>query len=118
MNETNDRAGRDGGVPDNRALVPFRPPAGWARRDLGIRVRRLRLRAGLSRRALAGRAGLSEDTVARVERGVRWPRYTTVEVLAWSLGVEFDELLPPLPPGQPGGSGTVGGGTKGGGGAR
>jgi len=45
-------------------------------------VQSMRLGAGLSQRALAGRAGTSQPAVARYERGVSTPSWKTLERLA------------------------------------
>jgi DNA-binding XRE family transcriptional regulator len=55
----------------------------------GVLLRELRLAAGLSRDALAERAGLSAKTIAALEQGERLnPRVTTVHLLADALSVE------------------------------
>jgi tetratricopeptide (TPR) repeat protein/transcriptional regulator with XRE-family HTH domain len=50
-------------------------------------LRRLREDAGLSQRALAQRAAMSEDAVSSLERGIRSPRAETVTRLAQALRV-------------------------------
>jgi transcriptional regulator with XRE-family HTH domain len=49
-------------------------------------VHKLRLGAGLSQRELAKRAGTSQPAIARYERGVATPSWTTVERLAVACG--------------------------------
>lgn len=61
----------------------------------GVPVPRLaavRKREGLSQRALAGLAGVSEQTVSRLERGAN-ARYTTLLLLARALQVPPPRLL-------------------------
>ena len=63
----------------------------------GTALRSMRLAAGLSQAALAGRAGLSERAVGALERGYRTtPRPATVVLLADAVGAspaERDRLL-------------------------
>ncbi len=54
-------------------------------------LRRARLEARLSQRELAQKAGVTQATVARIERGQISPRYETVVRLLRACGVE---LLP------------------------
>ncbi len=56
-------------------------------------VRRRRRDADLSRRGLAIRAGLSEQTVGAVERGAVWPDLVTLAGLAAALGADVRDLL-------------------------
>ncbi len=49
-------------------------------------VRKLRLSAGLSQRALARRAGTSQPAVARYERGGATPSWETLQRLAVACG--------------------------------
>lgn len=49
-------------------------------------VREMRLAAGLSQRALAGRAGTSQPAVARYERGAATPSWETLQRLAEACG--------------------------------
>ena len=61
----------------------------------GVPVPRLaaaRKRAGLSQQALAVLAGVSEQTVSRLERGAN-ARYTTLDLLARALQVPPARLL-------------------------
>ncbi|MDQ3654458.1 MAG: helix-turn-helix domain-containing protein, partial [Chloroflexota bacterium] len=58
----------------------------------GVRLRHLRLAAGLTQEALAERAGLSLNAISALERGERrhpYPR--TIQVLADALGIPDDE---------------------------
>ncbi len=57
------------------------------------RLRRLRLEAGLSLRALALAAGVSHDTVMEIESGRRSPHPATVKKLADALEVGVGELV-------------------------
>jgi transcriptional regulator with XRE-family HTH domain len=58
----------------------------------------VRRRRGLSQEQLAARAGLSRDTIHKLEGGERFPRLATVLVLADSLVVDPCELLNGLRP--------------------
>jgi transcriptional regulator with XRE-family HTH domain len=60
-------------------------------------VRKLRVSAGLSQRALAGRAGTSQPAVARYERGAAVPSWETLERLAAACGRRLEISAEPLP---------------------
>ncbi|HEY2478524.1 MAG TPA: helix-turn-helix transcriptional regulator [Solirubrobacterales bacterium] len=57
-----------------------------------------RRRHGLSQERLAARAGLSRDTIYKIEMGTRSPRLDTLLRLADTLGVDPCELLMGLRP--------------------
>ncbi|WBC12435.1 helix-turn-helix transcriptional regulator [Micromonospora sp. WMMA1998] len=59
-------------------------------------VRHEREQAGLTQQALAGRAGLSQAAVARIERGDRLPSLPTVERLLGALGRQIRIEVEPL----------------------
>jgi transcriptional regulator with XRE-family HTH domain len=66
-------------------------------RTLGRRVRTLRVGAFLTQEGLARRAGLSRDTIARLEAGrtaLGRSRMRTLTALAAALGIEAEQLLP------------------------
>jgi len=64
-----------------------------AHETLADRVRRLRIRAGLSQEALAEKADLSTMAVVQIETGRRKnPRITTAIALADALEVSLSEL--------------------------
>jgi transcriptional regulator with XRE-family HTH domain len=52
------------------------------------RLRELREDAGLTQEQLAERAGVKRDAVARWERGVREPSWSSILALADALGVD------------------------------
>lgn len=60
---------------------------------LGERVFLWRVAIGLSRAALAEKAGVSADYVYRVEQGWANPRITTVQALAVALETTAADLL-------------------------
>jgi len=63
---------------------------------LADNIRRERKRAGLTQRALAERAGLTELTIIKIERGQeRNPKLRTIRRLARALEVSYDRLIPP-----------------------
>jgi transcriptional regulator with XRE-family HTH domain len=58
-------------------------------------LREARARAGLSQRALAGRAGTSQSVIARIEKGQVSPSTDTLVKLLAAAGFEaWTELLP------------------------
>jgi transcriptional regulator with XRE-family HTH domain len=54
--------------------------------DPGPLIRELRLRAGLSQRSLARRAGATQAAVSRIERGLTAPTWDTVSALLLAMG--------------------------------
>lgn len=65
---------------------------------VGDNVRRLRVRAGLSLRELATRAGVSTSTLSNLEAAVGNPGVETLVNIAGALGVPFSELVMPHEP--------------------
>jgi transcriptional regulator with XRE-family HTH domain len=59
------------------------------RRRLGVELRRLREQAGLSGRQLAGRIGVSQSKVSRIESGATLP--TIPEVSGWTAATEASD---------------------------
>ena len=57
------------------------------------RLREARLRRMLTQAELAARAGTTEATVNRLERGLQRPRISTVRKLAAVLGVAPEDLI-------------------------
>jgi transcriptional regulator with XRE-family HTH domain len=62
-------------------------------RELSVNTVIFRARAGLSQAALCQRAGISRDTLSRIERGEADPTLTVLEKLAGGLGVPFAALF-------------------------
>jgi transcriptional regulator with XRE-family HTH domain len=60
-------------------------------------VRKLRLGAGLSQRALARRAGTSQPAVARYERGTATPSWQTLQRLALACGQQVSIGVEAIP---------------------
>jgi transcriptional regulator with XRE-family HTH domain len=56
-------------------------------------LRRLRRQAALSQQELAARAGTTQETISRLERGHTAARGRTLRKLAEALGVEPRELM-------------------------
>lgn len=63
--------------------------------EFALRLKELRLQAGLSQEALAARTDLSQRTIARLEsgRGSK-PSRTTIRLLAQAFGLTPAELIP------------------------
>lgn len=60
----------------------------------GERIRRLRLRAGMTQESLAQRVGVTTHTIWRLENSPTFnPRLETLRALAKALGVPLKELL-------------------------
>jgi transcriptional regulator with XRE-family HTH domain len=58
-----------------------------------VRLRRLRREAALSQQELANRAGTTQETISRLERGHNAARGSTLRKLADALGVQPRELM-------------------------
>lgn len=63
-----------------------------ARGEFSRRLRKLREKRGISRKALAELCGLSRNSVERYERGERIPSLTDAEEIAEFFGVSLDWL--------------------------
>lgn len=61
--------------------------------EVGSRVRRWRLDAGLTQRQLAVMAGLTQPGLAAIERGGNDPRLSTLNRIAHALGRSTRELV-------------------------
>ncbi|WP_343233504.1 helix-turn-helix transcriptional regulator [Streptomonospora sp. PA3] len=66
---------------------------GWpAVSDVGARIERARADAGLSQRALAERAGMSQPTLSRIVSGDRAAKIPEILAIAWATGHTYAEL--------------------------
>lgn len=63
--------------------------------NLGSRLKTVRLKAGLTLRELARRAGVSPSFVSQIENGKSQPSVATLYEFAQLLGVSIDELFDP-----------------------
>ena len=61
--------------------------------DLGIHIKERRREAGLSQEALAEKAGISPNTVSRIEGGLMAMSVETFQKLVQVLGLDANELL-------------------------
>jgi transcriptional regulator with XRE-family HTH domain len=74
------------------------------RDTLGVRLAAARAAAGISQYRLAQLAGVTKQTVSKVEKDETVPSWVTVVLLAKALGVSCEQLvsediqLPPPPP--------------------
>jgi DNA-binding XRE family transcriptional regulator len=75
-----------------RVADPIHDDADRASRAFGLRVRKLRVREGLSQDGLAHTSGIHVTSIGRIERGGREPRLTTILKLAEGIGIEPGEL--------------------------
>ena len=60
--------------------------------SIGTKIKAARKKAGLTQRALAKRAGVSNTMIYQIEKGTRKPGLKTLEKLSEALGVSFDAL--------------------------
>jgi transcriptional regulator with XRE-family HTH domain len=63
-------------------------------RKVGVQIRQAREQAGLSQQDVAVRAKIQQRTVSLVESGKRSITLTTLERLAFAIGVEPRDLIP------------------------
>lgn len=85
-------------MPSARALGSYNPAPEEVERvkvraRVGLRLRGLRERRGLTQAQLAARAELSHKFVGEIERGTANPTVDTLAGLAEALGVEIAELF-------------------------
>jgi repressor LexA len=66
---------------------------GRFKRILGAQLRSLREAKGMRLRELSSLSGISESVLSRLERGLTFPRRTTLEAIASALGIEVIPLL-------------------------
>lgn len=85
-------------MPDDLSSLPNAPEAAKLVSIVGNNIRRLRERAGLSLRELAGRAAVSTSTLSGIEAGTGNPGVETLVNVASALGVPFSELVLPHEP--------------------
>ena len=62
-------------------------------KQLGMRIKELRVSAGLTQALLAERVQLSDEFVSRLERGIKAASVTTLERIAGALGVDVKDLF-------------------------
>ena len=61
---------------------------------LGERIKELRKKAGWSQQKLAEKAGLSYNTITKIEQGTaKQPTIQTIVKIADAFGVKIDELV-------------------------
>jgi transcriptional regulator with XRE-family HTH domain len=84
-----------GGVPTNRDTVHPAVRAKWARhrKDVGSRIRHLRLEAGLTQQALALESGLTRNVLIDLEWGRRGVLFERLFDIAAALGVPVTALF-------------------------
>jgi len=63
------------------------------KKQLGQKIKDLRLRAGYSQEELAGKAGLHRTYMSDIERGERNVSVENIKKIADALGVDPSELL-------------------------
>lgn len=70
-------------------------------KEVGIRIRQLRERKGISQEALAATCNLHRTYIGLIERGARNLSLGTIEVVAAGLGVAVSELFVGIEPSAP-----------------
>jgi DNA-binding XRE family transcriptional regulator len=63
------------------------------RRIIGERIRGARERVSLTQQELARRSGISQESLSRIETGLRDPRVSTLRALARGMDLTLDQLL-------------------------
>lgn len=62
---------------------------------IGRRVRQARERAGFTQAALAEAAGVTDETISRLERGAYEPALSTIVAVVEALGLDLDTVVRP-----------------------
>ena len=62
-------------------------------KQIGMRLKQYRKDAKLTQVALAQKAGLNSNVVAKVERGLGEPTLATIKKLSSALGIKASDLL-------------------------
>ena len=78
-----------GAIGDTFSPVPFRAPTTTA---LGLAVRELRKRSGLSQEELAHRSGLHPTYISGIERGLRNPSWRSIGRVCEALDTPVSEV--------------------------
>jgi transcriptional regulator with XRE-family HTH domain len=65
-----------------------------------VRLKLLRIRKALTQTELAEQAGVSRQTIVRLESGLQEPYPPTIRKIAAALGVEPAELMGPIEEGE------------------
>ena len=68
-------------------------PSADSRKELGLRIRRLRGQKGLTAKALAEMAGLSASYLSEVEKGISAISTEKLQRIAKELGLTLDQLV-------------------------
>ncbi|MBW2106708.1 MAG: helix-turn-helix transcriptional regulator [Deltaproteobacteria bacterium] len=63
------------------------------KKKLGTKIFESRKQAGLTQAKLSEKAGLSIDSISRIERGIRSPSFESLENIAYALGLEIKDLF-------------------------
>jgi transcriptional regulator with XRE-family HTH domain len=72
---------------------PIDPNKNATEKELGARIKELRMRRLMTQEVLAERAGLASDTVRRAERGEFSASYRTLRALATGLAVPVHVMM-------------------------
>lgn len=71
------------------------------RREFGVRLTRLRKRAGLTTTQLAQRTDIGYMQISRYEKGITFPSFDSAVRIARVLGITLDELARDIEPAEP-----------------
>jgi transcriptional regulator with XRE-family HTH domain len=63
------------------------------KKQVGARIYELRRKSGLTQAQMSEASSVSNDTISRIERGVRGPSFVVLGRIARALGVEVRELF-------------------------
>ena len=71
-----------------------------SQKQVGNRLAKLRKRAGLTQDQAAEKAGISQVTLSRLERGIQWTDFEVLLKLSRLYQVEWSDLLAVFPTGR------------------
>jgi DNA-binding XRE family transcriptional regulator len=78
---------------DDQYRAALRRADDGERRLVGARIRAVRESAGLSQLELSRRSGVAQESLSRIETGLRDPRLGTLRRLAQGMGLSLNQLL-------------------------
>lgn len=63
-----------------------------ARKTVAAIIRNARIESGLTQLEVAKKAGVHPNTIAKIERGIQEPSYSTLKQLAKVLDIDLNKL--------------------------
>ncbi len=64
-----------------------------AKKVVSFNIKKLRTEKGLTQVQLADKIGLTQSSLSQIEKGLRWPDYKTIVVLAKAFKCEHSDII-------------------------